>query len=168
MGEFKTWDSLLSNRHGFKDIIDPANNNEVIVKNAPNTVPDQIMLHGLVTPSNAPVSVHFRGGTPFPGTPNIDWRVQGEKGELRLTSSSWSLNVGRPDTKVEWYDAEKGTVEQLLSDRDEWDDLPVPAHNIARQYEAYRKGEWYPDFERAVKRHEMLEEIWKRYDRVQE
>jgi hypothetical protein len=110
LGEFKTWDSLLSNQHESKDIIDLAKNNKVIVKDAPNTVPDQIVIHGIVAPSNAPVSVHFRGGSLFPGTPNIDWRIQGKKGELRLTSSSWSLNVGGPDTKVEWYDTENGTV----------------------------------------------------------
>jgi predicted dehydrogenase len=167
LGEFKSWDSLLSNRHEVKDVVDPANDNKIVVKDAPNTVPDQIMLHGLVAPSNAPVSIHFRGGKPFPGSPGIDWRIQGDKGELRLTSPSCSLNVGRPDTKIEWYDVGKETVEVLVPNKDVWDDLPTPAHNIARQYEAYRKGDWHPDFEWAVKRHMMLEEIWARYDDAQ-
>lgn len=166
LGEFKTWNSLLSIQNEFKDIVDPAENNKVIVKDAPNTVPDQIMLQGTTT-VNAPVAVHWRGGPPFPGTPGIDWRIQGRKGELRLISSSCALNVGRSDTKIEWYDAENGLVEELLPDHDEFEDLPMPARNIGRQYEAFRKGEWNPDFDWAVRRHEMLEEMWERFDKAQ-
>jgi predicted dehydrogenase len=165
LGEFKTWDSLMVNRHPTKDIINPASNNAIITKAAPNTVPDQILLHGL-TPSGAPISIHYRGGPPFPGTPGIDWRIQGDKGEIRLTSSSWSLNVGRPDTKIELFES-GGQVEVAVPERDQWDELPVPAHNIARMYETFRKGEWVPDFGWAVGRHEMLEEMWRRFDEGQ-
>ena len=154
----------MSIRNCFKNIIDPAQNNRVITKNAPNTVPDQIMLHGTVSPSGAPVTIHFRGGKPFPGTPEIEWRIQGDQGELRLTSPSHFLNIGHPKTKVELFDAKTGKIEVLQEEKDQWDELPIPAHNIARMYEAYRKGEWYPDFEWAVKRHEMLEEMWKQFD----
>jgi predicted dehydrogenase len=153
-------------RNDKKDIIDPANENKVIIKDALNTVPDQLLLQGTV-PSGAVVSIHYRGGPPFPGTPGIQWCIQGSKGELRLTSSSWSLNVGREDTKVEWFDRERGTVEELKGDVDELDELPVPARNIARVYEAYRKGDWVPDFEWGVKRHTMLEEMWRRFDESQ-
>jgi len=171
LGEFNTWDSLMANRHPTKDIINPASNNAIITKAAPNTVPDQIMLHGTLSPSNAPITIHYRGGKPFPNTPNIEWRIQGDKGEIRLTSSSWSLNVGRPDTTVELFDQakgeEKGEVEVVVMERDEWESLPMPARNIARMYEAFRKGEWVPDFEWAVGRHGMIEEMWRRYDASQ-
>jgi hypothetical protein len=135
----------MSNRHNFKDIINPAENNKVITKNAPNTVPDQIMLQGIASPSGAPVAIHLRGGSPFPGTPEIEWRIQGDEGELRLTSPSHFLNIGHPETKVELFDAGTGRVEVLEPEKDQWDELPVQAHNIARMYEAFRKGEWYPD-----------------------
>jgi predicted dehydrogenase len=167
LGEFKSWDSLLSNRHETKDIINPAENNKVITKDAPNTVPDQIMVHGTLTPSGAPITIHYRGGKPFPGTPGIEWRIQGDKGEIHLTSASWSLNVGPPDTKIELFDAEAGEVEVIVPERDRWDELPVPAQNIARMYEAFRKGEWFPNFEWAVRRHAMIEEMWRRYDASQ-
>jgi len=81
-----------------------------------------------------------------------------------LSSTSWSLNVGRPATKLELYDANTGILESVFVEKDQWDELPYMAHNIARLYEAYRKKEWYPDFEWAVKRHEMLEEMWERFD----
>ncbi|KAF4633141.1 hypothetical protein G7Y89_g4982 [Cudoniella acicularis] len=162
-GEFKIWHSLLSNRLTTKDIVD-SSQNKTIIKSAPNDVPDQIMLQAFVGSSNAPLTLHFRGGSTFPGTPATDWRIQGSKGELRLTSSSESLNVGREDTKLELYDAETGKVEVIVPERDEWDGLRLQARNIAREYEAWRKGEWVPDFTWAVKRHEMIEGMWKKYD----
>ena len=52
-----------------------------------------------------------------------------------------------------------------MPERDQWDELPVPAQSITRMYEAFRKeGERVPDFEWAVKRHEMIEEMWRGYD----
>ncbi|THC98087.1 hypothetical protein EYZ11_002439 [Aspergillus tanneri] len=36
--------------------------------------------------------------------------------------------------------------------------------NIARLYEAYRKNEWYPIFDWALKRHEMIDGMWKKFD----
>lgn len=110
------------------------------------------------------MTINYRGGSTFPGTPALDWRIQCENGEVRVTSSSWSLNVGRPDTKIELWDGEKVAVEEVQVEADEWDELPVQAGNIARMYEAFRKGKWVPDFGWAVKRHEVLEEMWKRYD----
>jgi hypothetical protein len=75
------------------------------------------------------------------------------------------LNVGRPDTKVELFDWEKGSVEEVVMESDEWDKLPVSAHNIARMYETFRKREWLPGFRWTVmKRHEMIVEMWRRYD----
>lgn len=164
LGDFKSYDSLFHIGRPTIDIVDRAANNKVIVKDALNTVPDQVTIHGRVVPSNAIVSIHWRGGNTFPGTPQADWRVVGEMGELRLTSPSWSLNVGHPETKLELYDATTGVVETIFPDKDQWDSLPFTAHNIARLYEAYRKNEWYPDFEWAVKRHEMIDDMWKRFD----
>ena len=122
LGEFETWESLMAIRNEENDVIDPANGNKVITKDATNSVPDQILLQGTV-PSGAAVSLHYRGGLPFPKTPNMQWWIQGSKVELHLTSSSSSLNVGRDDTKVEWFDRERGTVVEVKTDRDQWDCL---------------------------------------------
>ncbi|CAG8978091.1 hypothetical protein HYALB_00000763 [Hymenoscyphus albidus] len=163
LGDFKTFQSLLVNTHPIKDIVDPSKGNEVVVKDTPNNVPNEILLQGILESSGAPFSLHYRGGKVFPGTPDIDWRIQGEDGELRLISPM-GLNVGGPATKLELYDVAKDTVEVLEAEKDEWDSLPVPAQNIARVYEAYRKEEWYPDFTWGVKRHETLQKIWDQYD----
>jgi hypothetical protein len=164
LGEFKTYDSLMAIGHHTVDFTDPAADGKIISKGVRNTVPNQIMIHGTVAPSNAIVDFQWRGGQQFPGTPVVDWRVIGEKGELRLTAPSWNLNVSLPDTKLEVFDTTTGAVESINLDKDQWDSLPVRAHTIARMYEAYRLKEWYPDFDWAVKRHEMIDEMWKRFD----
>jgi predicted dehydrogenase len=122
------------------------------------------MIHGTVESSGAIVNFQWHGGKPFPGTPGADWRILGEKGELRLTTSSYALNVGRPDTKLGLFDTTTGVLESVTTDKDQWDSLPTPAQNIARLYEAYRLKGWYPDFEWAVKRHEMIDELFQRFD----
>lgn len=128
---------------------------------------------------NGPISVHARGGEPFPGTPALEWRIQGSKGELRVTSKYSSLNVGGDGTKVELWTMDgggedenrngEGKVEVLEPERDEWGmdekkGFGREVGNIARLYEAYRKGEWVPDFGWAVERHDLIEEMWRRYD----
>ncbi|KAL1964764.1 hypothetical protein VTN77DRAFT_6631 [Rasamsonia byssochlamydoides] len=164
LGEFKTFDSACTITLPTKDIVDRSAGNKVIVKAARNTVPDQVRFWGTVEPSNAAVTVLLHAGPGIPGLPTCEWRIQGTKGWLRLTSAGLTLNFGNPVFKLEHFDTERNTVEELVPDTDEWDSLPLPARNIARLYEAYRKDEWYPDFEWGVKRHELIEQMWKRFD----
>ncbi|KAL5318006.1 hypothetical protein ACEPPN_015110 [Leptodophora sp. 'Broadleaf-Isolate-01'] len=178
IGEFKTWNSFLINQHPTKDIVESSNymsttDSTVVQASAPNNVPDQHLFRGITT-SNIPFSMHRRGGAPFPGTPAVEWRIQGEKGEIRLTSSDYFIHMGHPEpcikielfvegegvSDVHWVDGEiDGVRDEVTESR-----LPVIARGIARLYEASRKGEWVPDWQWAVKRHEVVEEMWKRYD----
>jgi len=164
LGGFNNFDSALSIGHPTVDIIDPADGDKIIDKDVPNTVPDQIKILGTVGHSKVPVSFQWRGGKAFPGAPVADWQIVGQKGILRLTASSWALNVISTETKIEFFDIATGEVEILVAEKDEWVDLPVPARNIARVYEAWRKGEWYPDWEWAVKRHELIDDLWRSFD----
>jgi len=164
LGPFNSFESKLSIGHPIVDIIDPADNNKIIESDVVNTVPDQIKIIGTVGATNAPVSLQWRGGGAFPGVPTADWQIVGQKGILRLTSLTWAQNVGMPGTKIELFDMVTGKVEVLELEADEWTDLPIQARNIARVYEAYRKKEWYPDWEWAVRRHEFLEELWRSFD----
>ncbi|KAG4438429.1 hypothetical protein IFR05_006082 [Cadophora sp. M221] len=148
-------------------------NSTIIQASAPNNVPDQQFFQGITT-SNIPFSMHRRGGAPFPGTPAVEWRIQGEKGEIRLTSTDYFIHMGHPEpsTKIELFVEGEGVSEVHWDDgeidgrRDEVTEmgLPVIARGIARLYEANRKGEWVPDWEWAVRRHEVVEEMWRKYD----
>lgn len=122
-------------------------------------------MHGTVEFSNAPVMINLTGGEGIPGTPNLDWRIQGETGWLRLTTSSVALNVGSSDIKLEVYKAGSEAGTMLSLERDEWSQLPIPAQNIARLYNAYHNGNWYPDWEYALQRFETVETLWEDFDK---
>lgn len=148
--------------------MDPRAGNSVLEKEARNTVPDHILIHGTVAPSNAVVVINFTGGNGIPGLPALDWRIQGSTGWLRLSSSSMALNVGSPDTKLEICgDRTGGVVEEVATDEDQWSKLPLPAQNIARLYEAYWNGDWYPDFDYAIKRHGLIDAMWRDFDQAE-
>ncbi|KAJ5454927.1 hypothetical protein N7530_012696 [Penicillium desertorum] len=166
LGQFEKFISECSIRRPTIDIVDSSlgKNDKVIVKGARNTVPDQILIHGTVKPSNAVVTLNLHGGKGCPGVPRVNWRIEGEKGWLRLTSPVFFINIGSPELKLEIFNAEDCKVQEVALGPDEWDELPLPARNIARLYEAYRKDEWYPDFEWALKRHELVNEMWRRFD----
>ena len=95
-------------------------------------------------------------------------------------SEDYFIHMGheRSKTKIELFvEGEgEGKVEEVFWGEEEgeaWDggdevvkmDLPVIARGIARLYEGYRRGEGgVPDWDVAVKRHEVVEEMWRRYD----
>lgn len=169
LGEFNSFNSSIAITRPTLDIVGTGTDSDgkVFEKNALNTVPDNILIYGTAGESNAPVQLTIHAGKEFPGTPRLDWRIQGERGWIRVTSPYLFLNVGHPETKVQIYRNETGQTEEIVADGDEWDALPTTAQNIARLYEAYRKDEWYPSFEWALKRHEAIEGMWRRFDAEQ-
>jgi predicted dehydrogenase len=167
IGQFRNFESLLAVRRTRMDIVDGAAGNQVVQHAAPNNVPDQIMLHGNAEVDNAVHSLMWHGGPAFPDTPALTWRIIGEKGELLVTSSdSQSFNIGPEIPKARYHKLGSSEVEDVVPEEDEFDKLPIPARNIARVYDAFRKGEWFPDFDHGLKRHRMIDRMWKRFDYV--
>ncbi|EHK99504.1 putative Galactose/lactose metabolism regulatory protein GAL80 [Glarea lozoyensis 74030] len=72
----------------------------VVDEAAKMETPDTIFLHGTLK-SEVPLSMTFRTGAPFPGTPGLDWRIAGEEGEIRITAGGAFLQIGYEDAKVE-------------------------------------------------------------------
>ncbi|KAI0391183.1 NAD-binding Rossmann fold oxidoreductase family protein [Xylariaceae sp. FL0594] len=123
----------------------------------PQTSDDVLFLHGFLNPpsttpsnsfvQNVPISYVLRGGPPFKDTPDLDWRILGEKGELRITSSNSMLQIGRDDTKIEFHSHLNGgevsevklTAEGIGAavgwDFAKTEALPLQARNVARVYE---------------------------------
>lgn len=80
---------------------------------------------------------------------------------------------------MEVWKVEEGTVEKVEIGEGGWEGLPVSARNVGRLYEAFadargEEGErergsgpeeggehWYPDFEYALKRHELIEGMYR-------
>jgi len=162
--------SLLSNRRPLITLY--SDDNKTVSKQHPKTAPDTIFFHGLISESNIPVSMTLRGGPPMKGTPGLEWRIYGEKGEIRLTASGPFLQIGYEDMKIEVSDEENGTVEEVgFADLEEFEELGMPGRNVGRVYEGIwdvmREGgegagrEGLTTFEDAVERHRLLEEFWK-------
>ena len=131
-----------------------------ILETVTTDVADHIMLQGILS-SGAPLSVTFRRGPPFKGTPGFIWSVYGEKGEIRITAAGPALQANDDETTIAVHTFDQG-VEVIECDRCV-EDLAGPARNVAAMYEAFAAKETrkYPDFGHAVLRHRQIEEVFK-------
>ena len=173
LGEFTTFHSLTGNQRPQFSVFDPST--KAITSTFTKDTPDQILVQGrLDSPAHALLSYHLRGGSSVPGSIGGLWRIYGEKGEIEITASGLLLQTGYPDLKVRLQDYEKDEVKELEVPRDEWEELPLPARNIARLYEKFADS-WHggekmgrlPDWEEALVRHRMIEGVFIRGEEAQ-
>jgi hypothetical protein len=174
-GEIKDIRSLLVNQHPKVDIVHETTG-QVIIAGKSSNVPSQVLLSAR-TESGTVLSYHMRSDTfwytekrPKDSPPMVSWRIFGSKGEIQIQfwggPIPWSFNNDSAQLSVAVHDLETRETVELDSVKDELEHLPEPARNVARLYEAYasaRAGDessWYPDFDYALKRHEMLEEMY--------
>lgn len=129
-----------------------ANTKVVLEKSRPSDTPNQIVFTAILASGAILSYKHHNSATVSPGSkaladhhiaskrkkfPNLDWRIFGSKGEIRISSfGPRGLNVGSNDIEVEICKADEGVVSKLDTGVD-WEHLPLPARNIARLYEAF-------------------------------
>lgn len=168
---FEKSNSVLANRRPFVKLVD--GEGKVLDEKHRKTSDDTIFLQGALKSSGVPLSYTLRGGSPFPGTPGLEWRIYGEKAEIRVTAAGPLLQIGYPGMKVEVHDfdfkGEGNGVEEIKIEEDEWDGKSWgwAARNVARVYEGLR--EWDGKGEReglctwgdAADRHGFLEGLYK-------
>ena len=132
-----------------------------VLETVATDVADHIMLQGILS-SGAPLSVTFRRGGPFKGTPGFSWSIYGEKGEISITAAGPALQANDDETSIAVHEFDKEGFELVEWDRS-FKDLPRPARNVAAMYEAFadRGTRNYPDFSHAVLRHRHIEEVFK-------
>lgn len=158
LGELSFFRSQLSIQRSQVPIID---SNGAVLETVTTDVADHIMLQGILT-SSAPLSVTFRRGPPFKGTPGFIWSIHGEKGEIRISAPGPALQASDDEADVTVHNFDQEELEVI-----EWDqhfkDLPRSARNVAAMYEAFANEETqkYPDFGHAVLRHRQIEEVFK-------
>ena len=157
--------ALLQNRRTHVNVVN--GEGKLIEEGVPKTADDTIFVSGVLK-NGIPVSLTLRGGKPFKGTPGLDWRIYGEKGEIRITASGPFLQVGYADQKIEIHDFESDWLEEVKIPSDELDDIKgtdafggVAGKNVGRLYKGLAAGEVNCSFEDAVERHEFLEELYK-------
>ena len=141
-----------------------------IVETVESDVPDLVYVAGQLPESQsvkkgASILLRYRRGQAFKGDAPFEWKINGEKGELRLISydgpslqaGSYSLPV-----RLEVHNFETDEVDPISWDWLNWqNDIPVIGRSIAALYEAFAEGDetQYATFADALKRHEALEHL---------
>ena len=163
VGELETFRSLLSIQRPSVDILDTET---LSTTNVPRTTYDQILVQGTLQ-SGAAISVHQRGGPPFKGSPGLVWRIQGELGEIEVTADGSFPHLGYKQMDIRIHDFGLGNViavDWKAQESRSTQGLHAPAADIAEIYEAFAKGESHTDWEDAVRRHEMTDEVFKSHE----
>ncbi|MCJ1432873.1 transcription regulator gal80 [Xylographa pallens] len=163
LGELDTFHSILGNQRPTVELMDPQQGGKV-VETVQKDTPDQVLLQGRLA-SGALLSYHLRGGEPFPGEKGLMWSIYGEKGEIHITYATCVLDIQHEGASIKLHVFGQD-VQELELPEDDMSGMAHPAQNVGRIYEAYAKGEegGYPDWELGMKRHELIEEMWRRWD----
>ncbi|CZR60523.1 uncharacterized protein PAC_10419 [Phialocephala subalpina] len=117
---------------------------------------DTIFLVGILS-NGAPISYAFRGGKPFKRVPGIDWRIYGEKGEIKISADIPFISIFDGGIQVLVHDFETDEVIEVEIEKDGLGKLPMEARNVGRVYGAFRKGVDNCTFEDAMERVEFLD-----------
>ncbi|KAF4832384.1 Galactose/lactose metabolism regulatory protein GAL80 [Colletotrichum tropicale] len=142
-----------------------------IVETVRSNVPDLVIAAGTLPASDivsegATLHLRYRKGQAFKGDAPLVWTINGEKGEIKLTSNvSTALQAfaDPKDIRIEVHDFEKDEVDEVTWGWGDWEsELPFPSRSIGAVYEAHAQGEPkdIATFEDALKRHQQLEEIF--------
>ncbi|KAF1812264.1 NAD-P-binding protein [Eremomyces bilateralis CBS 781.70] len=168
LGDLGSFNSILHTKFPTATLVDPQNPLEV-VGTQERTTPDELLLQGRLE-SGTFLSVHVRGGPPnrSAAVPDLVWRIYGEKGEITVSSPQPNIINTAQGITVELHDHASHKVEKIETLSNELEHLPDPARNIARLYEAYADKTWYPDFKHALKRYQLIDEMYRRLDNGQQ
>lgn len=119
------------------------------VNNVHSDVPDYLAIHGRLAPGrvdiaeDAILAATFRSGPPFKGTPALLWAINGEKGELLITSPSGPYLMSDSYTispKIELHDHATDQVTTIEWDWTDWQkDLPIRSRIVGEVYERYAR-----------------------------
>lgn len=187
LGEFKDFHSQLQIRWPELGVVDK---DGVQLRTRKNDIPDLINAHGELAPGAADIqdgatlSVLYRSGTPFKGELPYAWYIQGQAGELKITSPFGPIlqAATKPGVKIELHDYTTDEVTEIEweSEWKNWQkELEMPGcrlvgdmyNRYALWYQQEDKeaapvgGEW-PTLDVAIRRQEELDRMLKDFDRA--
>jgi hypothetical protein len=175
---------MLGISHRNIGIFDAEDPTKTILETVETDTPDQIFLQGRLL-SQALLSFHMEGGEPFPGEPGLRWHIVGDKGELMITNNIMLMDVLHTGVKIllrEYSKRPASDKDDFLKDephqqheaevvdigipQDKMTELVGVAQNVGRLYEAFadERTEGYADWTVGLQRHELIEEIFDRWD----
>ncbi|KAF1985602.1 NAD(P)-binding protein, partial [Aulographum hederae CBS 113979] len=144
LGEFDGFDARLQVQRPEMGLFDAGG---VVKGSVVSDVPDFVAVHGKLAKGRAEIAedatlaVRLRTGQPFKGDPGFVWTINGEKGEIKVTSPLGpylQLDLGDEPIRIELNDFAKDEVVEVEWDWKEWQKkLPVPARMMGELYEVY-------------------------------
>ncbi|KAI5252745.1 NAD(P)-binding protein [Aureobasidium subglaciale] len=157
LGELQDVSATLSIQ--FPDIKIKPDDGSQVVKTIRRTAADHITMSGILA-NGAHSTAVVSGGKPFMGGPALLWRIEGDKGVIEIRGEetfalSMSLNI---KIRMQLFETDETKDIEFTEDR------PGPPGNVARLYEAFTDGSYYPDWKWAVKRHAWVDAIYKSND----
>ncbi|KAG8168539.1 hypothetical protein KVR01_001288 [Diaporthe batatas] len=120
------------------------------VRTVESDVPDFLAIHGKLAPGRrnvvdgASLAINFRLGPPFKGQPAFVWSINGEKGEILLTSPSgpyiFSGDSYREPVQIQVHDHETDEVVDVEAKWEDWQqEIPLRARSTGEIYERFAK-----------------------------
>ncbi|KAI9759271.1 MAG: hypothetical protein M4579_002480 [Chaenotheca gracillima] len=161
LGEFTELNATFVNQFPTIDVVNDAG--EVVRSNVKKDVPDLVNVQGVLV-NNVAFSFSLRIAHPVDGKA-VRWLISGTEGEIEITCPVGMWQFSPPGITVRVCKKDGKDVEDIPVEADpesEIGKLGFLAHNPARIYEAFAKGETdkYATFEDAVVRHRMVDAIW--------
>lgn len=175
---------MLGISHPKVGIFDVKDSAKRIIRTVETNTPDQIFIQGKLL-SNALLTFHMEGGEPFPGEPGLRWHIVGDEGELMITNNIMMMDVLHTGAKIlllEYCQRAASDKGDFLNDiphgqqtmipveieplQDAMTELGGVAQNVGRLYEAFadERIEDYADWTVGLRRHELMEEMFQRWD----
>jgi len=164
LGEFKELSSIVANQRQRVKIVETG-------ETIPMTSPDQVLFSGVLQ-SGAVASVHLKGG--FANGTGFLFEIHGTEGDLAIMPADphQATYIQVSEFTVRGAQAGKPLADLSIPESYRWVPPAVPAglpFNVAQLYrrmaEGIREGKSVsPDFDLAVKRHQLLDAIQKASD----
>ncbi|EHK27083.1 uncharacterized protein TRIVIDRAFT_188014 [Trichoderma virens Gv29-8] len=169
--QFKDFQSKLQIRWPEVEIV---NNDGVKLRTRQSDIPDLITAHGELAPGvadiqdGATLSTFFRSGPTFKDELPYVWYIQGQRGDLKITSPIGPILQAAtvPGVKIELHDCITDEVTEIPWES-EWKDWQNELQWFQQEdREAVPVGGDWPRLEDAIRRHEELDKMLNDFDKT--
>lgn len=127
-GELEAFNRIMGIDHATVEIMDPTEGGKV-VKRLKKEPPDNILLQGSFQ-SDTFLSYQMRAGTVFPGESGCRRLINGDKGDIQLTSPRACFDIKHIDIVIKYRKAGEEAAETIALPHDELGELEPPAQNV--------------------------------------
>ena len=182
LGDFSTLDSRMQIQRPAMNIVRADGSK---VQTITMETPDLINVHATLAgskpnvTSGATLALSIRHGPPFKGHTPLTWSINGENGEILVSSTRGPFLETEPaDTTIQIHDHQSDEVTNVPWDYADWQkELPMSARNMGAIYERYArwvengkptaegngKDAW-PRLQDAIPLHQEIDTLFKQFE----